>query len=237
MSEERWQVTGSAAEVYQRQLVPAIFAPWAPPGPRPRRPGDRRAPPGHGLRHRGRGPAAVAELARVLAPGGRLTAMVWRSIDHSQGFAALADALDRSIGADAGAIMRAPFALNDEEALADLLAGGGFDDVEVRPEAGTVRFSSIQEFVLAQGTGSPLADPSAPPAPPPGPPCSPTPRPPWPHSRAPTRSPSRSRPSCSAGVFPDHGQGQPRHASQPPPRWRSVRSPWVRGRSPAGQRR
>jgi hypothetical protein len=30
MSEERWQVTGSAAEVYQRQLVPAIFAPWAP---------------------------------------------------------------------------------------------------------------------------------------------------------------------------------------------------------------
>jgi SAM-dependent methyltransferase len=30
MSDERWQVTDSAAEVYERQLVPAIFGPWAP---------------------------------------------------------------------------------------------------------------------------------------------------------------------------------------------------------------
>jgi ubiquinone/menaquinone biosynthesis C-methylase UbiE len=35
-------------------------------------------------------PAALAEMARVLAPGGRLAALVWRSIDHSPGFAALA---------------------------------------------------------------------------------------------------------------------------------------------------
>jgi hypothetical protein len=27
---EQWQVAGSAAQVYERQLVPAIFAPWAP---------------------------------------------------------------------------------------------------------------------------------------------------------------------------------------------------------------
>jgi hypothetical protein len=27
---ERWQVSGNAADVYERQLVPAIFAPWAP---------------------------------------------------------------------------------------------------------------------------------------------------------------------------------------------------------------
>jgi SAM-dependent methyltransferase len=227
MSEERWQVTGSAAEVYQRRLVPAIFAPWAPrvldraapatgerlldtacgTGVVARLAADRVGPSGQvvgqdlnpgmlavasalpagaapiawvqastgqlpfadrgfevvacqlGLQYFPDRPAAVAELARVLAPGGRMAAMVWRSIDHSPGFAALADALDRSIGPDAGAIMRAPFALNDEEALADLLAGVGFDDVEVRPEAGTVRFGSIQEFVLAQGTGSPLAGP------------------------------------------------------------------------------
>ena len=31
MGDERWQVTGSAAEVYERQLVPAIFGP-GPPG-------------------------------------------------------------------------------------------------------------------------------------------------------------------------------------------------------------
>ena len=27
---EQWQVAGNAAETYQRELVPAIFGPWAP---------------------------------------------------------------------------------------------------------------------------------------------------------------------------------------------------------------
>jgi hypothetical protein len=31
----------------------------------------------------------------------------------------------------------------------------------VHPQAGTVRFGSVQEFLIAQGTGSPLAAPIA----------------------------------------------------------------------------
>jgi hypothetical protein len=50
---------------------------------------------------------------------------------------------------------------DDEEALGDLVAGAGFEDVSVQPRAGTVRFGSIQELVFAQGTGSPLAAPIA----------------------------------------------------------------------------
>src|SRR5215475_1927536 len=30
MSQRQWQVSGNAAEVYEKELVPAIFAPWAP---------------------------------------------------------------------------------------------------------------------------------------------------------------------------------------------------------------
>jgi SAM-dependent methyltransferase len=30
LSDEQWQVAGSAAQVYERELVPAIFGPWAP---------------------------------------------------------------------------------------------------------------------------------------------------------------------------------------------------------------
>jgi SAM-dependent methyltransferase len=30
VGEEQWQVAGSAAQVYERQLVPAVFGPWAP---------------------------------------------------------------------------------------------------------------------------------------------------------------------------------------------------------------
>jgi SAM-dependent methyltransferase len=44
---------------------------------------------------------ALAEMARVLVPGGRVAVMVWRSIHHSPEFAALAGALDRHIGSAA----------------------------------------------------------------------------------------------------------------------------------------
>jgi ubiquinone/menaquinone biosynthesis C-methylase UbiE len=72
--------------------------------------------------------AALAEMARVLAPGGRLAAMVWRSIEHSPGFALLAEALDRHVGPAAGATMRAPFGLGDEETLRGQVAGAGFQE-------------------------------------------------------------------------------------------------------------
>jgi SAM-dependent methyltransferase len=88
--------------------------------------------------------AALAEMARVLAPGGRLAVMVWQSIDHSPGFAVLAAAMDRHIGSAAGAIMRAPFGLADERALRDLVAGAGFQDVRVDRQAGVVRFGSAR---------------------------------------------------------------------------------------------
>jgi SAM-dependent methyltransferase len=104
-------------------------------------------------------PAALAEMARVLVPGGRLAALVWRSIDHSPGFAALADALDRHIGPAAGAIMRAPFGLGDDPSLRDLLTGAGFRDVRLDRQSGTVRFGSARELVTAQVAGSPLAGP------------------------------------------------------------------------------
>lgn len=227
MDDERWQVTGSAAEVYERELVPAIFGPWAPrvldlavpvagerlldaacgTGVVARLAAERVGPDGRvvgldlnqgmlavaaalpvrgaptrwvqadagrlpfadrsfevvccqlGLQYTPDRTATLAEMARVLAPGGRLAAMVWRSIDHSPGFALLADALDRHVGPAAGAIMRAPFGLGDEVALRGLVAGAGFRDVGVDRRAGAVRFGSVREFLLAQGAGSPLAGP------------------------------------------------------------------------------
>jgi ubiquinone/menaquinone biosynthesis C-methylase UbiE len=64
--------------------------------------------------------AGLRQMARVLTSGGRLALMVWRPIEHSPGFAALAEALDRHVGAEAGALMRAPFALGAEEQLRGL---------------------------------------------------------------------------------------------------------------------
>jgi hypothetical protein len=71
----------------------------------------------------------------------------------------LAEALDRHIGPAAGARMRTPFGLGDEEALRGLVGRAGFRDVRGDRKAGVVRFGSAQELVVAYGAGSPLASP------------------------------------------------------------------------------
>src|SRR5215510_6031778 len=153
----QWQVAGSAAEVYEKELVPAVFGPWAPlvidlahPQKGDRMVANRVGPAGvvvgvdlnpgmltvaraawptdshssapvqwHeasadklpfpnasfnvaycqlGLQFFTDRAAALREMHRVLAAGGRLALMVWRGIDESPGFAELADALERRVG-------------------------------------------------------------------------------------------------------------------------------------------
>jgi SAM-dependent methyltransferase len=225
----QWQVVGNAAETYERALVPAVFAAWAPlvvalADPRP---GERvldvacgtgvvgrlaaqrvgRAGkvvgldlnPGMlavaasattnepttsasltwqeasaakipfpdasfdivycqlGLQFFPDRPAALHEMYRVLAPGGRLGLMVWRGIEHSPGFGILAAVIARHVSTEAAGIMRAPFALADAEELRGLLAATGLRDIIIRPVPGTVRFPSVARFVQDYVAGSPLA--------------------------------------------------------------------------------
>jgi hypothetical protein len=96
-------------------------------------------------------------MRRVLGGKGRLALMVWRGINESPGFAVLAEALERQVGQAAAAIMRAPFGLSSADELAALVRDAGFQDVQQR--VGTVRFPSIERFVLSYVAGSPLAGP------------------------------------------------------------------------------
>ena len=229
--QSQWQVAGSAPEVYERELVPAVFGQWAPivvelahprlgervldvacgtgivarvaaarVGPtgvavgvdlNPGMLGVARSitlaesrsgaslqwqeasadklpfPDGSfnvaycqlGLQFFADRAAALREMRRVLGAGGRLALMVWRGIDESPGFAVLAEALERHIGQAAAAIMRAPFGLSNAEELAALVRDAGFQDVVIQQRAGTVRFASIERFVLSYVAGSPLAGP------------------------------------------------------------------------------
>jgi SAM-dependent methyltransferase len=204
VGDEQWQVAGSAAQIYDRHLVPAIFGPWAPrvldlaapaageqvldvacgTGVVARLAAERvgaggrvacldlnpgmlavagslpagDAPVGWVQASAGRLPfpdgsfevvccqlglqffpdrtAALAEMARALVPGGRLAVMVWRSIDHSPGFAVLAAALDRHIGPAAGAVMRAPFGLSDRGDAARPGCRGWVPGGEAEPAGG-----------------------------------------------------------------------------------------------------
>ncbi len=227
----QWQVAGSAAEVYEKELVPAIFGPWArlvidladpQKGDRvldvacgtgiiARTVADRVGPTGAvvgadlnpgmlkvartvwsngsqsgaqvewqeasadklpfpnasfnvaycqlGLQFFADRPAALREMHRVLAPGGRLAVMVWRGIDESPGFAVLADALERHVGEAAAAIMRAPFGLSNADQLDELVRNAGFQEVAIQQRVGTIRFASAERLVLSYVAGSPLAGP------------------------------------------------------------------------------
>jgi ubiquinone/menaquinone biosynthesis C-methylase UbiE len=227
----QWQVVGSAPEVYERELVPAVFGVWAPilvelAQPRPserildvacgtgvvaRIAATRVGPSGTvvgidlnpgmlsvarsvvspdsrsggqlqwqeasadklpfrdgsfnvvycqlGLQFFADRPAALREMRRVLGPEGRLALMVWNGIHESPGFAVLADALQRHVGRAAIAIMRAPFGLSNADELEALVRATGFQDVAIQQRSGTVRFPTVERFVLSYVAGSPLAGP------------------------------------------------------------------------------
>lgn len=217
---------GSAAEIYERHMVPAIFGPWAEdllalatpkPGERvldvacgtgvvARRAAHRVGPngtvvgydlnpgmlavartiaPPHGAQIEWREgnvsampfpdatfdlalcqqglqffpdrPAALREIRRVLVPRGRLALSVWRPMQHSPGFAALATALGRLIAPEAAAIMQGPFALGSADDLRTLITGANFRDVVVQPAAKALRFPSPEEFVRRYVAATPLS--------------------------------------------------------------------------------
>jgi SAM-dependent methyltransferase len=224
VQKEQWHLAGSAPDVYERYLVPALFGPWAPVliAAAALRPGDRVLDlacgtgvvarqaksrvgasgtvtgvdlnPGMlaiarsvepsvdwqegnagalpfadgsfevvfcqlGLQYFPDRSAALREMHRVLAPNGRAVLLVWRPIQHSPGFAILADVLERHVGGHAATIMRAPFGLGDAEELRTLMIGVEFKDVAIRSEEGTVHFPSAEDFIRCQVAGSPLAGP------------------------------------------------------------------------------
>ena len=107
-------------------------------------------------------PSALREMHRVLKPGGRLALSVWRGIEHSPGFAVLAEALTHHISPEAGALMTSgPFGLSNPNELRALVTGANFTDITIRPAVKVLRYPSPDAFVLRYVAGSALAGPVA----------------------------------------------------------------------------
>jgi len=80
---------------------------------------------------------ALAEMLRVLVPGGRLALAVWRSIEHAPAF----QALEKGFG--------------DAEVIRALVVGGGFREVRLRADVKMTRFASAEHMVRSVASGAP----------------------------------------------------------------------------------
>jgi ubiquinone/menaquinone biosynthesis C-methylase UbiE len=102
-------------------------------------------------------PAALAQMHRVLTPGGRLGLNVYGPIERNPATFALAQALDRHLGPEASMTKRAEHALADAALLRTLAREAGFSQIKIVTETRTIRFASASDYVRIQLTATPLA--------------------------------------------------------------------------------
>lgn len=77
--------------------------------------------------------AALAEMRRVLRPGGKIGVAVWCAIEECPPFLALAKALEEVLGPEVAEAYRGgPWGFADSKALVQLFNDGGFATVEMQ---------------------------------------------------------------------------------------------------------
>jgi SAM-dependent methyltransferase len=103
--------------------------------------------------------AALEEMRRAGTSDGCIALSVWRPLEYHPGYVVLAEALERHVGEEAGAMMRSPFPAWNEEELRTLALDAGFGGVSIALESDSVRYPSVEEFVRREAASSPLAEP------------------------------------------------------------------------------
>ena len=99
--------------------------------------------------------AAVREMHRALAPGGRVAISVWRTTGVYN--TAVGEALRRHVGPAVASRFLASRAAPGADELVTTIAAGGLHNVTLHIEQMTVRLPPPEEFVLAHLAATPVA--------------------------------------------------------------------------------
>jgi SAM-dependent methyltransferase len=90
--------------------------------------------------------AALAEIRRILRPGGRIAFTVWGSPDRAPFAGLMARALCEELPSVRDELLL-PFALADPAELGRLVASAGFQDTQVELESRRAQFESVEDFL------------------------------------------------------------------------------------------
>lgn len=101
---------------------------------------------------------ALAEMMRVLRPGGRLVVAVWHTLEHTPGYAAMVALLQKLFGAGPADALRAPYALGRPSVLRALFREASIRDFRISTGQGRARFPSLASWVHTDIKGWTLAD-------------------------------------------------------------------------------
>lgn len=102
--------------------------------------------------------AAVAEMYRVLRPGGVAAVSVWSHLDDNPYLAALTAGLERHLSPEAGASMAAPCGFGDPDELRELFVAAGFSEVVVSTTQRDREPTPAAEAIAGNLAALPIAD-------------------------------------------------------------------------------
>ena len=102
--------------------------------------------------------AAIAEMLRVLKPGGHMAIAVWDCLENTPGYAAVSELLETLFGGETAEAIRAPFGLGDKQVLRSRFTEAGVGHVQIETHEGSACFPSIQSWMHTEIKGWVLAD-------------------------------------------------------------------------------
>ena len=102
--------------------------------------------------------AALAEMARVVVPGGTVAVLVPGALEHQAAFAPFVDMAARHAGPEAVDLLTTYFRCGDLDALAGQLAAAGPTVTAHRTVDGTYRAPSVDAFVTTEVESTPLVE-------------------------------------------------------------------------------